>query len=75
MGFNDQGSGGRTGSTGRSFACMDPERQREIAGDAVRGTPGRITTRPVRSFQIDWMRAQPERTASGNEGGSSRRSR
>ena len=75
MASSDQGSGSRIGTTGRGFACKDPERQRETVGDSVRGNPGRITTRPVRSFQIDWMRAQPDRDAIVHEGGSSRRSR
>jgi hypothetical protein len=61
----------RTGSIGRGFACMDPERQREIVG-YVRTSPPAAPARPA---QRDWMRVQPERDATVSEGSSSRRSR
>jgi hypothetical protein len=62
----------RTGSTGRGFACMDPERQREIVG-YVRTLPAASV--PVRAPNRDWMRMTPERDASVSEGSSSRRGR
>lgn len=61
----------RTGSTGRGFACMDPERQREIVG-YVRTLPA---AGPVRPTTRDWMRVMPERDVIVSEGSSSRRNR
>jgi hypothetical protein len=74
MAANDQGNLSRTGSTGRGFACMDPERQGEIVG-YVRTAPAKAPLRPARPATMDWMRAQPERDAGYFEGSSSRRSR
>jgi hypothetical protein len=73
MAGNDQGNRIRTGTIGRGFACMDPERQGEIVG-YVRTLPQRSAP-PVRTAGMDWMRVQPERDASFDEGSSSRRSR
>jgi hypothetical protein len=61
----------RTGSTGRGFACMDPERQREIVG-YVRTSP---PSGPARPAGKDWMQVQTEREVAVSEGSSSRRSR
>jgi hypothetical protein len=74
MAGNDQVNRIRTGSTGRGFACMDPERQGEIVG-YVRTLPQKTPPRPVRTTGMDWMRVQPDRDASFDEGSSSRRSR
>jgi hypothetical protein len=63
----------RAGSTGRGFASMDPERQSEIAGNAVRTAQG--GARAAHPAGVNWMRAQPERTVTMFEGSSSRRSR
>ncbi|MBE7366808.1 KGG domain-containing protein [Ramlibacter pallidus] len=73
MAFSDQTFRTRTGSTGRGFASMDPERQREIVTESFRGSALRAPARPTRPFQTDWMRAQPERDTGNYEGGSSRR--
>ena len=72
---------GSDGRWGRSFASMDPERQREVVG-YVR--PGPIATAPAsrsafpergtRATRMDWLRVQPDRET-GFEGSSSRRSR
>lgn len=75
MGSSDQSFRTRTGSTGRGFASMDPERQREIATDAIRGSVSRMQARTSRPLSIDWMRAQPAPDAGMYEGGSGRRSR
>lgn len=75
MGLSDQSFRTRTSSTGRGFASMDPERQREIASDTLRGSVSRVQARPSRPLPIDWMRAQPAGDAGMHEGGSSRRSR
>lgn len=74
MAANDQGNRIRTGSIGRGFAFMDPERQGELVG-YVRTLPQRTPARPVRIAATDWMRGQPERDTSFFEGSSSRRSR
>jgi hypothetical protein len=66
----------RTGSTGRGFASMDPERQREVPGNTIRTAPETWSPlRPARPARSDWMRAQPDRDAGMFEGSSSRRSR
>jgi hypothetical protein len=65
----------RTGSTGRGFASMDPERQREVPGNAIRTLDGWSSARAGRPARADWMRVQPDREASAFEGSSSRRSR
>lgn len=62
----------RAGSTGRGFACMDPERQSEIPRDAAGPRQIRTATRPVRPARMDWTRLQVDRDY---EGGSSRHSR
>ena len=62
----------RQASTGRGFAVMDPERQREIATQAVPGSVRPIEVRPTRPVQIDWMRACLQRDAKPLEGSSSR---
>ena len=67
-------------SSGRGFASVDPERQREVAGYVRSGPiltaqPTRTAgDRAARTARSDWMRVQPERDASF-EGSSSRRSR
>ena len=70
---SNQGLDARKGSTGRGFASMDPERQSEIPGSALKARPSRTGGRLAAS-KADWMRAQPERDA-WFEGSSSRRSR
>ena len=63
-------------TSGRGFASMDPERQREVVG-YVRSNP--VDTMPAQRFgrpaggRMDWMRVLPERD--GFEGSSSRRGR
>jgi hypothetical protein len=74
MAVSDQGNRIRTGSTGRGFACMDPERQREIVG-YVRTTPSRTPLRAAKPASMNWMRVQPDVDAGFDEGSSSRRSR
>ena len=65
--------------SGRAFASMDPERQREVAGYVRSGpietAPASRGTAPrnARSARVDWLRVQSERD--NFEGGSSRRSR
>lgn len=65
-------------SSGRGFASMDPERQREVPG-TVRGVA--IETGPaprserLRATRLDWMRVSPERDSPNFEGSSSRRGR
>jgi hypothetical protein len=63
-----------TVSIGRGFACMDPERQREIVG-YVRTSPPAGSPRVVRPTTTHWIRVQPDRDLTGTEGSSSRRSR
>jgi hypothetical protein len=75
MASNDERTRVRTGSTGRGFASMDPERQSEIAGYTVRTTQDRAPGRAGHTDSMNWMRAQPERTVTMFEGSSSRRSR
>jgi hypothetical protein len=65
----------RTGSTGRGFASMDPERQREVSIDVIRFTEPKAAQRPGRAGRADWMRVQPDRDAGNYEGSSSRRGR
>jgi hypothetical protein len=66
----------RTGSIGRGFASMDPERQREVpTGSPIRTAEDWSPMRPIRPASSGWMRAQPDRDAGGFEGSSSRRSR
>ena len=65
----------RTGSTGRGFASMDPERQREVPGSAIRTLENWPSARAAKPSRPDWMRAQPDREAGMFEGSSSRRSR
>ena len=72
MAGNEQDNRIRTGSTGRGFACMDPERQGEIAG-SLRVLPAAPAVRPLRTGGMDWMRTRPERDTF--EGSSSRHSR
>ena len=74
MAVSDQGNRIRTGSIGRGFACMDPERQREIVG-YVRTTPSRTPLRVAKPASFDWLRVQPDRESGFDEGSSSRRSR
>ena len=78
MASSNQGSG-RVWTSGRSFAAMDPERQREVVV-AIGGGPleaearrgGSLRNRHARG---DWMRVQPDRDSSSFEGSSSRRGR
>ena len=72
MAGNDQDNRIRTGSTGRGFACMDPERQGEVVG-SLRILPVAPTPRPLRTAGVDWARVRPERDTF--EGSSSRHSR
>lgn len=74
MAVSDQSNRIRTGSIGRGFACMDPERQREIVG-YVRTTPSRIPVRAKPATPMDWLRIQPDRDSGFDEGSSSRRGR
>jgi hypothetical protein len=64
----------RTGSLGRGFASLDPERQGEVPGRLIRTSDGPSAAR-ARAARLDWMRVQPERDTSMFEGSSSRRSR
>lgn len=64
----------RTGSTGRGFACMDPERRGEMVG-YVRTTPAKWPQPPQRSTGMDWTLVRPDRDTGIYEGSSSRRSR
>ena len=67
-------------SPGRGFACMDPERQREVVGYVVSAPiatappTGADSQRPARAARPDWMCVLPEGD-SGFEGSSSRRGR
>ena len=63
----------RTGSTGRGFASIDPERQGEIPGRMIRTTNEGWSPLRVRPAGNDWMRLQPERDTGFFEGSSSRR--
>jgi hypothetical protein len=65
----------RTGSIGRGFASMDPERQPEIPGNTIRTSQLRAPARAAHPAGGNWMRTQPERTVAMFEGSSSRRSR
>lgn len=65
----------RTGSIGRGFASMDPERQREVPGNTIRTAPEAGSPLRPRAARPDWMRALPDRDAGMFEGSSSRRSR
>lgn len=66
----------RTGSTGRGFASMDPERQREVpSGSPLRSAQDWSPMRPMRPTPSGWMRAQADRDAGAFEGSSSRRGR
>lgn len=64
----------RTGSTGRGFASIDPERQGEVPGRTIRTTSEGWSPLRTRPAVPEWMRAVPERDTGGFEGGSSRRS-
>lgn len=64
----------RTGSTGRGFACMDPERQREIVG-YVHTTPSKTPMRAAKPASMAWLRVQPDMDMGFDEGSSSRHSR
>lgn len=64
----------RPGSIGRGFACMDPERQREIVG-YVHTLPPAGSVRPARLVNTDWMRVPQDRDMTVSEGSSSRRGR
>lgn len=64
----------RTCSTGRNFACMDPERQ-GVPGDSLLAVKVRPPAREERPPRTDWMRVQPDRDTSMFEGSSSRRGR
>lgn len=76
MASSNERTPARTGSIGRGFASMDPERQPEIAGNTIRTAPGRAPARAAHPASMNWMRAQPEqRTVAMFEGSSSRRSR
>jgi hypothetical protein len=75
MASSTEGTAIRTGSTGRGFAAMDPERQREVPGSAIRTAEDWSPLRAPRTARMDWMRVQPDRDASMDEGSSSRRSR
>lgn len=75
MASSTQGTAIRTGSTGRGFASMDPERQREVPVSAIRSAEDWSPMRPVRTARMDWMRVPPDRDANMDEGSSSRRSR
>jgi len=75
MASSTPGTAIRTGSTGRGFAAMDPERQREVAGRPLRTAGDWSPLRAPRATRMDWMRVQPDRDAGMDEGGSSRRSR
>lgn len=66
----------RTGSTGRGFASIDPERQGEVPGRMIRTTSEGWSPMRVRpSGGGDWMRLLPERDTGTFEGSSSRRGR
>lgn len=72
---SNQVPGTRKGSTGRGFASMDPERQSEIAGTALKVRSSRSSGRgPAPAPRADWMRGQSDHDA-WFEGSSSRRSR
>lgn len=75
MAFSTQGMATRTHSTGRGFAAMDPERQREVPGSAIRSAEDWSPLRTPRPVRMDWMRVRPDRDASTDEGSSSRRGR
>ncbi|RYF16782.1 MAG: hypothetical protein EOO30_09755 [Comamonadaceae bacterium] len=65
----------RTGSLGRGFASMDPERQGEVPGRLIRTSDGPAAAR-ARAARLDWMQqVQPDRDTSMFEGSSSRHSR
>lgn len=74
MAGNDDIKRIRTGSTGRGFACMDPERQGEMVG-YVRTTPAKWPQQPQRATGMDWTQVRPDRDTGIYEGSSSRRSR
>lgn len=66
----------RTGSTGRGFAAMDPERQREVpSGSPIRTAEDWSPMRAARTARTDWVRVQPDRDTNMFEGSSSRRGR
>jgi hypothetical protein len=65
----------RTGSLGRGFASLDPERQGEVPGRVIRTTEGTSPQR-ARGTRGDWTQVQPEpRDISMFEGSSSRHGR
>jgi hypothetical protein len=80
MASSTQGTGQPQWSSGRGFASMDPERQREVVGFVRSGPiatsqPARAAAeRTVRAQRLDWMRVQADRDATF-EGSSSRRGR
>lgn len=64
----------RTGSTGRGFASIDPERQGEVPGRLIRTTTSEgWSPQRTRPAVPEWMRVAPEQAGSF-EGGSGRRS-
>lgn len=79
MASSNQDTRGPQWHSGRAFASMDPERQREVVGyvrsgpietvPASRGT----ALRSARNARLDWLRVQADRD--NFEGSSSRRSR
>lgn len=74
MAANTQGTTIRTCSTGRNFACMDPERQ-GVPGDSLFAVQVRPPAREARPPRTDWIRLQRDRDTSMFEGSSSRHSR
>lgn len=63
----------RTGSTGRGFASIDPERQGEVPGRMIRTTNEGWSPLRMRPAVPEWMRVLPEQGSGGFEGSSSRR--
>ena len=75
MAFTNQGTAGIVGtyrSCGRSFAVVDPERQREVEFTVRLPTRESLASSRVRRVPTEWF--SPPRVPS-EEGGSSRRDR
>jgi hypothetical protein len=79
MASNNQDIRGPQWHSGRAFASMDPERQREVVGYVRSGpietapAPRGTSARSARNARLDWLGVQADRD--NFEGSSSRHSR
>lgn len=79
MASSNQDIRGPQWHSGRAFASMDPERQREVVGYVRSGpietapAPRSTALRSARNARVDWLRVPADRD--NFEGSSSRRGR